>query len=54
MKIIQNTLEIEEKFSDVPNQFRVGPKTVRSVEFPETRYFFFFFGLILDPMFSDR
>ena len=34
MKIIQNALKIEEKFSDVPNSFRVGPKNV-------TRHFFF-------------
>ena len=26
MKIIQNTLKIEEKFWDVQKQFRVGPK----------------------------
>ena len=41
MKIIQNTLKIEEKFSDVPIFFRVGPKKVGSVGFPETRIFFF-------------
>ena len=41
MKIVQNTLKIEEKFSDVPKKFRVGPKKVGSVGFPETRHFFF-------------
>ena len=41
MKIIQNTLKTEEKFSDVPKKFRVGPKKVGSVGFPETRHFFF-------------
>ena len=41
MKIIQNTLKIEEKFSDVPKKFRVGPKNVGSIGFPETRHFFF-------------
>ena len=39
-KIIQNTLKIEEKFSDVPNKFRDGPKKVGSVGFLETRPFF--------------
>ena len=43
MKIVQNTLKIEEKFSDVRKKFRVGPKKVGSVGFPETRHFFFFF-----------
>ena len=43
MKIIQNTLKIVEKFSDVPKKCRVGPKKVGSVGFPETRHFFFFF-----------
>ena len=42
MKIVQNTLKTEEKFSDVPKKFRVGPKKVGSVGFPETRHFFFF------------
>ena len=41
MKIIQNTLKIEEKFSDVPNFFRVDPKKVELVGFPEARPFFF-------------
>ena len=40
MKIIQNTLKIEEKFSDVPIFFRVSPKKVGLVGFPETRHFF--------------
>ena len=40
MKIIQNTLKIEEKFSDDPKKFTVGPKKVGSVGFPETRHFF--------------
>ena len=39
IKIIKNTLKIEEKFSDVPKKFRVGPKKVWSVGFPETRFF---------------
>ena len=38
MKIIQNTLKIEEKFSDVPK--KLGPKKVGSVGFPETRHDF--------------
>ena len=41
MKIVQNTLKIEEKFSDVPKKFRVGPNKVGSVGFPETDFFFF-------------
>ena len=41
MKSIQNTLKIEEKFSDVPQKFRVGPKKVGSVGFPETIQFCF-------------
>ena len=41
MKVIQNTLKLDEKFSDVPIFFRVGPKKVGSVGFPETREFFF-------------
>ena len=40
MKIIQNTLKIEEKFSDIPEKFRVGPKKVGLVGFPETRHYF--------------
>ena len=31
MKIVQNTLKIEDKFSDVPRKFGVGPKKVGSV-----------------------
>ena len=42
MKIVQNTLKIEEKFSDVPTKFRVGPKKVGLVGFLETKHFFFF------------
>ena len=38
MKIIQKTLKIEEKFSDDPKTFRVGPK---KVGLPEMRQFFF-------------
>ena len=38
MKIIKNTLKIEEKFSDVPKSFRVGPKNVGSVGFLEMRH----------------
>ena len=41
MKIIQNIQKTEEKFSDVPNFFRVGPKKVGSVGLPEMRQFFF-------------
>ena len=41
MKIIQNTLKIEEKFSDVPKKFRVGPQKVGSVGFPEMGHSFF-------------
>ena len=41
MKIIQNTLKIEEKFSDVPKDFRVDSKNVGSVGFQEPRHFFF-------------
>ena len=41
MKIVQNTLKIEEKFSDVPKKFKVGPKKVGSVRFRKTRHFFF-------------
>ena len=39
MKIVQNTFKTEEKFSDVPKKFGVGPKKVGSVGFPETRHF---------------
>ena len=42
MKSVHNTLKIEEKFSDVSKKFRVGPKKVGSVGFPETGHFFFF------------
>ena len=48
MKIVQNTLKIEEKFSDVPKKFRVGPKKIGTVGFLETRHFFF--SLMLLPM----
>ena len=37
IKIIKNTLRIEENFSYVPNKFAVGPK---KVGFLETRHFF--------------
>ena len=40
MKIIQFTLKTEEKFSDVPKKFRVGPKKVGSVGFLEMRLLF--------------
>ena len=36
MKIIQNTIKIEEKSSSVQTKFRVGPKKVGSLGFPET------------------
>ena len=39
-KILQNTLKIEEKFTDIPKCFRVGPKKVGSVGLPETKQFF--------------
>ena len=42
MKIIQNTLKIQKKISNVSKKFGVGPKKVGSVGFPETRHFFFF------------
>ena len=41
MKIIQNTLKIQKKISNVSKKFWVGPKKVESVGFPETRHFFF-------------
>ena len=41
MKIVQNTPKIEEKCSDVPKQFRVGPKKVGPLGFPENEIFFF-------------
>ena len=47
MKIVQNTLKIEEKFSDVRKKFRVGLKKVGSVEFPEMRHFLFSLMIIL-------
>ena len=47
MKIIQNTLKLEEKFSDIPKKFRVGPKKVGLVGFPETRRSFFLPNLAL-------
>ena len=39
MEMVQNTLKIEEKISDVPFYFRVGPQKVGSIGFPETRHF---------------
>ena len=39
MKIIQNTLKIQKRISNVSKQFWVGPKRVGSVGFPETRHF---------------
>ena len=36
MKIIQNTLKIEKKNLKCIKKFRVGPKKVESVGFPET------------------
>ena len=42
MKFVQNTLKIDEKLSGVSKQFRVGPKNVGSVGFPETRHTFCF------------
>ena len=44
MKIIENTLKIQKKISNVSKKFWVGTKKVGSVGFPETRHFFF--GLI--------
>ena len=41
MKIIQNTLKIQKKISNVSKYFWVGPKKVESVGFPETRDFLF-------------
>ena len=41
MKIIQNTLKIEKKISNVSKKIWVGPQKVGSVGFPETRHFFF-------------
>ena len=45
IKIVKNTLKIEEKFSDVPKQFGVGHKKLGSVEFPDQDIFFFFWPL---------
>ena len=42
MKIIQNTLKIEENVLDVPKTFSAGPTKGGSLVFPETRPFFFF------------
>ena len=44
MKIIQDTLKNREKNLKVSKKFRVSPKKVRSLGFPETRHFF---GLII-------
>ena len=41
MKIFQNTLKIEEKFSDVPKKFKEGPKKVGLVGFLGTSCFSF-------------
>ena len=41
MKIIQNTLKLQKKISNVSKIFWVGPKKAGSVGFPETRYIFF-------------
>ena len=40
MKIIQNTLKLQRKISNVSKKILVGPKKVESVGFPETRHFF--------------
>ena len=40
MKIIQNTLKIEEKFSDVPKKIRVGPKNSRVGRVSRNKTFF--------------
>ena len=42
MNIVQNTLKIQKKISNVSKKFWVGPKKVGSVGFPETRHFLFF------------
>ena len=47
MKIIQNTLKIQKKISNVSKKFWVGPKKVGSVGFPETRQFFFGLSIVL-------
>ena len=39
MKIIQNTLKVQKKISNVSKKIGVGPKLVGSVGFPETRHF---------------
>ena len=46
MKIIQNTVRIQKKISNVVKKIWVGPKKVGSVGFPETRHFFFGLSLI--------
>ena len=40
MKLIQNILKKEEKYSDVKKVFTVGLKNEGSVGFPEGRYIF--------------
>ena len=47
MKIIQNTLKIQKKISNVSKKFWVGPKKVGSVGFPETRLFFWPKGTLI-------
>ena len=42
MKIIQNTLKIEEKFSDVPKILIVGPQKSRVGRVSGNKIFFFF------------
>ena len=49
IKIVTNTLKIEEKFSDVPNFFRVCPIKVGLVGFLETDIFFFFSFCLMMP-----
>ena len=46
MKIIQNTLKIEQKISKVSKKIWVGPKKVGSVGFQETSNETFFVGLM--------
>ena len=53
MKIIKNTLKIEETFSDVPKKFGVGPNKVGLVGFPETSHFFFLPQLVAERVVSD-
>ena len=45
MKIIQNTLKIQKKISNVSKNFWVGPKKVGLVGFLETRHFLALFEL---------